>query len=122
MRFIKKLAAGLAGTGIVAGAVVTSANPALASNETRAGCPSGYVCLYNTTSYDSGILAKWSSSGAHNLSNVYNDHVIYNNQTDNWIFKVCTGYNGAGCGAAYPQDTAWVLNFTPINSVYVGPS
>jgi len=122
MRFIKQLTIGLAATGIVAGTVATSATPALASGETRAGCPSGYVCLYKTTSYDSGILAKWSSKGAHNLSNVYNNHVIYNNQTGNWIFKLCTGYNATGCGPARAQDTAWVVNFTPINSVYVGPS
>ncbi len=40
------------------------------------------------------------SYGAHNLSNQYGDHYVFDNQYGGASMSLCTGYNGVGCHVA----------------------
>ncbi|MGW4688423.1 hypothetical protein ACWEPM_26510 [Streptomyces sp. NPDC004244] len=114
-----KLAAAAATGALALGAGLLAAGPAQAA---WSDCPLGYVCIYATTSENSPIVWKEDSAGWHNLSGMYGNHRIFNNQTDGWRFWTCTGYDGAGCSSGYlPAGHYMDKNLTPINSVRIGP-
>ncbi|MGP3979727.1 hypothetical protein [Streptomyces sp. KR80] len=123
MRKIKMMrtAAALA---LAAGAITTVTAPQAQAAATAAshGCPSGYVCMYPGAGWNNDRPThKWYTYGAHNLSNVYGVHRLFNNQTGGATARTCTGYNGTGCqgylGAGWYIDK----NMTPINSITLQP-
>jgi hypothetical protein len=81
-------------------------------------CPAGYACLYPTGS-EAGTPIKFYTYGAHNLSNVYGMHEFFNAQTGGAVAYLCTGYNGGGSCQLVRASFAEIVNFTPINSVYL---
>lgn len=112
----------LAATGATAAAVVLSAGAATAatSDQTvakaqRAGCPSGYVCVYPDTT-ENGSPMMYYRYGASNFSNVFGTRLIINNQTGGAAFRLCTGYNGQSCGPRKGPGR-YLENLTPINSI-----
>lgn len=88
------------------------------------GCPSGYVCLYpQDAGWNGGVPShKWYTYGAHNLSNQYGTHRLFNNQTGGAIARNCTGYNGVGCQGALTPGYYIDVNYTPYNSVLLAAS
>ncbi|MBT2479625.1 hypothetical protein [Streptomyces sp. ISL-94] len=116
-----KLAA-VAATGMLAlGTGVLAAGPAQASDHEVLGCPSGFACIYTEGWYSTTVSQKWDGAGTYNLSNQENGHWVLNNQTQNWKFKLCTGYGGTGSCEDMPLDKWQWRNLTPINSVIVSP-
>jgi hypothetical protein len=57
------------------------------------------------------------SYGAHNLSNQYGDHYVFNNQYGGASMSLCTGYNGVGCHVALEVQEIGSFNLTHYNSV-----
>ena|SRR5437588_7095751 len=99
---------------------VTSAQAA----GTAEGCPSGAVCIYpQDAGWNGGHPSLFFYSyGAHNLSNQYGHHYVFNNQTGGAKMRSCTGYNGTGCGSGYlPAGTYDNPDLTPINSITLEP-
>jgi hypothetical protein len=116
MRFIKQLARGAAAAGAaVAIASVTVPAPAQAAGSLH-GCAYLSACIYNNASLSSGIRNRWVD-GTHNLSGAFGNKAVVNNQSGNWIIKICYEYNGRDCRhTLWPGQTA-VYNFDPIDSV-----
>jgi hypothetical protein len=76
---------------------------------TAHGYPYGAVCVYPQNAGWNGdrpSLTYWSY-GAHNLSNQYGTHRIFNNQYGGAEVEACFGYN--------------VTNGTPVNSLVLLP-
>ncbi len=93
------------------------AKPGLSAKSSY-GCPYGALCLYKGNRADSSPDYAFYSYGAHNLSNVYGNHVIYHNQYGGAGFRVCYGYNGRRCsGIVRHRGLFAPYDFTPINSV-----
>ncbi|MEV0219309.1 hypothetical protein [Streptomyces sp. NPDC050704] len=89
----------------------------------QSDCPVGAVCIYpqgqsEKTSKPTNI---YYARGVHKLYNQLGYHWVYNNQTDGWTVKLCTGSNGTGCGTALPADHLKYANLTPINSILIQP-
>lgn len=88
------------------------------------GCPVGAVCIYPQGEYwkDSKKPTNfYYSRGVHKLYNQFGNHWVYNNQTDGWTVRLCTGSNGTGCGAPIQPDYARNANLSPINSILIEP-
>jgi hypothetical protein len=87
------------------------------------GCAAGDVCIYPSAGWNGDRPSfHWAAYGAHNLSNQYGTHRVFNNQTGGAIAYLCTGYDGTGTYygpiyAGYYVD----YNLTPINSVFLAP-
>ncbi|REK90341.1 hypothetical protein DY245_11065 [Streptomyces inhibens] len=116
--------AGLVATAVAAlvvpaGVVVGTAGTAAAAAGTYEGCPYGAVCIYpQNAGWNGGHPSLvYYSYGAHNLSNQFGTHRIFNNQSGGATVRVCTGYNGTGCGGTTPPWTYYDRDFTPINSI-----
>ncbi|MCF2130421.1 hypothetical protein L1I79_28900 [Strepomyces sp. STD 3.1] len=123
--FHRALAGGAASVALTAGLLgagpgAASAAPAAAS---QYGCPVGAVCIYPQDEYwrDSKPTDFYYSRGVHKLYNQFGNHWVYNNQTDGWTVRLCTGSNGTGCGDRIPMNWAWNRNLTPINSILIEP-
>ncbi|TDO63814.1 hypothetical protein EV651_10536 [Kribbella sp. VKM Ac-2571] len=117
MRKIAMTAAGIAAAVIGTGVAMAPTASAATEAVTATACPSGAVCLREP---DGSILSKniWYSYGAHNLQNVTGYKVTVNSQTGGAGFKICTGYNGTGCGPVYRATGEYLPHdYTPINSI-----
>ncbi len=84
------------------------------------GCPYGAVCIYGQ-----GVEPRdnpnpthifWSY-GAHNLSNQFGHHWVYNNQYGGATASLCNGYNGTNCTETIGEGWAVYRDLTPVNSV-----
>jgi hypothetical protein len=119
MRRITRSAAALA----VATAAVAAINTgsAQASDKPAYGCPGGAVCIYpqNADIHTSTPTHIFYSYGAHNLSNQYGNHYVFNNQygSANATAQLCTGYNGVNCTITLGLNEIGNFNLTPVNSV-----
>lgn len=105
------LAAGLLGTG--AGSVSAA----------QSDCPVGAVCIYpeGRSEKTSRPTDVYFARGVHKLYNQENMHWVYNNQTDGWTVKLCTGGNGTGCGTALRADYLRWADLSPVNSILIEP-
>jgi hypothetical protein len=85
------------------------------------GCPSGYVCIYpRDQGWNGGhpeVGGLFYSYGAHNLSNQYGNHYIFNNQYGEALVTLDQRPNGVDHAYLIPAGTAAVYNLTPINSI-----
>ncbi|WP_328299837.1 hypothetical protein OG389_20030 [Streptomyces sp. NBC_00435] len=116
-----KLAA-MAATGVMAlGTGVLAASPAEASNQPVGGCLSGEACIWPQDSPVAGVAPThhFSRAGSYNLSGQEGWHWVLNNQTKNWKFKLCTGWNGGGTCTSMPIDEFVPVDLHPINSVVI---
>ncbi|MGW6688617.1 hypothetical protein [Streptomyces sp. NPDC054961] len=119
---VRAALAAVAATGMLAlGSGVLAAGPAQASDHEVLGCPSGFACIYTEGVGSTTVSQKWDHAGTYNLSGQENYHWILNNQTQNWKFKLCTGYGGGGSCEDMGIDTWRWRNLTPVNSVIVSP-
>lgn len=120
MHWLKKVMT----TASVAAVMLVGAGVAMtgtaAAGGTYAGCPYGAVCIYPGASF-SGTPLKYYSYGAHNLSNQYGVHRVFNNQYGGAIMRTCTGYSGTGCQGVLSQYRYIDKNLTPINSIVLQP-
>ena len=98
--------------------------PAQASSKTVAGCPRGYVCLYerNESRSKGNLQKKWFDYGVYNLHHVYGRHWIMNNQWGGAYVTLYTKPNAHGkCytlkGGKSGSPTVDRRNFTPIDSI-----
>lgn len=104
---------------------LTVSVPAQAASKTVAGCPRGYVCLYerNASLSKGNLDKKWYSYGVYNLHSVYGRHWILNNQYGGAYVSLYTKSNGRGkCfgfNAKSGSPAALRPNFTPIDSIRV---
>ncbi len=84
------------------------------------GCPYGAVCIWGQDRnpyLDPHPTNVYWSYGAHNLSNQYGDHYVFNNQYGGAGMSLCTGYNGVGCHVALEGQEIGSFNLTPYNSL-----
>ncbi|MCF6471935.1 hypothetical protein FAF44_26605 [Nonomuraea sp. MG754425] len=85
----------------------------------RAACPSGYVCIYPDQG-SGGNPATYYRYGSYNLSNVFGNRLVVNNQTGGAGLRLCTSYGGQNCGARLGPGQ-YVRNLSPINSILLEP-
>ncbi|GAB1694792.1 hypothetical protein [Krasilnikovia sp. M28-CT-15] len=119
MRMTKRVAAAIATSAAsVAMLLGATAVPAQAATTVQ-GCRAGYVCIYPKNSWNGGHpFYQFLTYGAHNISNQYGMHRIFNNQTGGAKVYVCAGRNGTKCYTpGQPAFTYMDINLTPINSV-----
>ncbi|MGI8712833.1 MAG: hypothetical protein ACR2NR_06570 [Solirubrobacteraceae bacterium] len=88
------------------------------------GCSSGYVCVYNGSTFGSGVELRYYNYGAYNLHSQYHSHLIVNNQHYDSHYHeaaeadLCTGYNGTKqFWDSVDEGDYQVENLTPINSI-----
>lgn len=98
--------------------------PSVADASTVHSCPRGAVCVYRGTTTASSIVYAFWSRGAHNIHNMYGNHLVVNNQTSGWTADAKSGYGGGGrtifhFGAV--KNRTRVLNLTPVNSMVLTP-
>ena len=95
----------------------TATSPA--QGQTRYECPSGYVCIYPEKVFigDTKPSNKYYRYGIYKLSNQYNTHWVYNNQTGGASVALCKNSNGTNCPYTLYQNEYGFYNFTPINSI-----
>lgn len=118
-RMLKSAAALVLTLGALTTVGATSAQAAAASTR---GCPSGAVCIYPNASWNNNNPEHiYWSYGAHNLSNEYGVHRIYNNQTGGATMRTCTGFNGTGCQGYLRPGYYIDKDLTPINSITLQP-
>jgi hypothetical protein len=117
-RITKTAAAAAVATGALLSFGVTEAQAA-----TIHGCPSGYVCVYPENAGWNGDRPslKYYTYGAHNLSNQFGYHYVFNNQTDYAISRFCLKYDGRDCGWTLFAGNYTNFDLTPINSIYLAP-
>ena len=109
-------------------ALATVAITAIGGTEAQAagtyeGCPYGYVCVYpEGTGWNGGHPSLlFYTYGAHNLSNQFGVHRVFNNQSGGATARTCTGYNGTGCQGYLTAYSYIDKNLTPINSITLQP-
>jgi hypothetical protein len=106
-----------AATAVVAMSGVAQAKPA---DDSWDGCPYGAVCIYGQgvepidNPHPTNV---YYSYGAHNLSNQFGNHWVYNNQYGGASVSLCKGYNGTNCTSTIPEGYAVYADLTPINSI-----
>jgi hypothetical protein len=116
----------IAGIGLAAAAVLSLGAAATATAATTPGggtyadCAYGDVCIYAGANWN-GTPLSFTTYGAHNLSNEFGVHRVFNNQYGGATVQLCTGYNGTGCGSPIAQYTYRDANLTPINSIVLSP-
>jgi hypothetical protein len=100
--------------------VNTSAHAAPAAESVH-GCPSGYACIYPEGNSETPS-PKFYYYGVHRLSNQFNRHIVFNNQTGGALLKLCTDWNGNTCPyTVSPGGWGVSYDLTPINSVVLSP-
>lgn len=106
-----------------AAALVTTAGATNAQAAgTYEGCPYGYVCVYPNASWNGGVPSlKFYTYGAHNLSNQFGTHRVFNNQSDNAIARLCKNYGGTDCVFQINMFYYTDYDLTPINSIDLEP-
>ncbi|TWD79372.1 hypothetical protein FB561_0430 [Kribbella amoyensis] len=127
MRKTMKIAAGMAMAGGALAASVGAGAPAAQAAETGgtsaqggtyAGCPYGAVCVYPNGSWNGGRPSHvYYSYGAHNLSNQFGTHRVFNNQYGGAKAYICLEYGGKNCPTYLAQYHYVDKNLTPINSL-----
>jgi hypothetical protein len=96
--------------------VNTSAHAAPAAESVH-GCQSGYACIYPEGNSETPSPAFYHY-GVHRLSNQFNRHIVFNNQTGGALLKLCTDWNGNTCPyTVSPGGWGVTYDLTPINSV-----
>ena len=125
MNRIRRIAAATGAVAcLTALAAASVAQPAAAAG-TKYGCPYGAVCIYPrnaplTAGPQPGGI--YYSYGAHNLSNQYGYHRIYNNQYGGAGFQICLQYNGRGCSTVQRATGGYEpYDLTGINSIVLVP-
>ncbi|ALC29450.1 hypothetical protein [Streptomyces sp. CFMR 7] len=111
---------------LTAGAVLATGAGAQAgtsdTQDTYAGCRSGYVCIYPGASWNGNRPeATYYRYGVYNLNNQIGTHRVFNNQTGGATVQLCTGYDGVGCGEKIAPWSYRDVNLTPINSIRLAP-
>ncbi len=106
---------------VAAGALTIVGATSAQAHSSVDGCPYGAVCVYDTDSASPQSRAIFYSSGYHNLSNEFGFHRVFNNQYGGWTFRLCTGYNGVGCGDPVRPGRSVYQYLTPINSITLQP-
>lgn len=124
----KRRIAGAAAAFTIAAAGVATFGPVSSAYAATYGCPSGWTCVYSGPNpATSRIDAEFFSYGAHNLSNEYGTHAVYNNQTGGAGAYLCTGYNGVNCTnnglITYdvPAGLFLDVDLSPVNSILLTP-
>ena len=90
------------------------------------GCSSGDVCVYNGSTFASGVELRYYNYDDYNLVSQYGRHLIVNNQHYDSHFheaaeaSLCTGYNGTKqLYDSVSEGDYQVENLTPVNSIVV---
>ncbi|UIJ34318.1 hypothetical protein [Allobranchiibius sp. GilTou73] len=104
---------------MLAGAAVVA--PAAHAGGTYEGCPYGAVCIYPQNAGWNGGHPEaggvYWSYGAHNLSNQYGNHYVFNNQYGGARMAFNYGYNGTHRRSTMNAYTYVDLDLYPINSI-----
>ena len=104
------------------GALMTAGATNAEAAGTYEGCPAGYVCVYPGAGWNGGNPSlKYYTYGAHNLSNQYGVHRVFNNQTGGATLQLCTQYNGGNPVFEVNSFTYTDYDLTPINSLLLEP-
>ncbi|WP_126628575.1 hypothetical protein [Dictyobacter alpinus] len=80
-------------------------------------CLSGYVCIYPTSNCALLPSNTYFHYGTYKLSNQYDRHCVFNNQTGNARVWFCTDSYGKTCPLSYSARGWGIVNLTPINSI-----
>jgi hypothetical protein len=114
-------AAGLAVAAVVG--VQTLVAPSAEAAGTYQGCPYGAVCVYpQNAGWNGGHPSLFFYSyGAHNLSNQYGNHYVFNNQYGGASSTLNKGYNGASPYFRINAYNVCNCDLTPTNSITLLP-
>lgn len=117
-KFTRTAGAIVATATLLCGGAAVMATTASAAG-TVEGCPFGDVCVYpQNAGWNGGHPSlTFYTYGAHNLSNQLGSHYVFNNQSGAAVARLCTGYNGVGCGTEGHPGQVINANLTPINSI-----
>jgi hypothetical protein len=107
---------------LLVGASTATAAASNAAIPAAYGCPSGAVCVYpQNAGWNGGHPSLFFYSyGAHNLSNQFGTHRVFNHQYGGlYAFaSTCLGYDGTGRTVRVIPRGSWSdENLTPINSI-----
>jgi hypothetical protein len=119
---MRRLAFGTLAAATTLAAALMAAPASAVAEQQQAGaalCPSGYVCIYPDTSAN-GVPAKYYRYGSYNLSNVFGNRLVVNNQTGGAGLRLCSAYGGQNCGVRLGPGN-YVVNLSPINSILLEP-
>ncbi|MEV0616416.1 hypothetical protein AB0I81_24080 [Nonomuraea sp. NPDC050404] len=89
------------------------------AQQARAGCPSGRVCIYPDRT-DNGNPDTYYRYGSYNLSNVFGERLVVNNQTGGAGVRMCRSYGGQNCEGRLGPGR-YIINLSPINSILLEP-
>jgi hypothetical protein len=123
---MRRITKSLVALAFAAGAVTTvgaTSAQAQPTDGTYEGCPYGAVCIYpQNAGWNNGQPSDFFYSyGAHNLSNQYGTHVVFNNQYGGATATLCDGYNGTNCGLVLQANTYYDPDLTSVNSILLQP-
>ena len=120
-----KVAARTAAALVLAAAATVGATNAHASADDTVGCPDGAVCIYPRDAGFNGNRPSHAlfSFGAHNLTNQFGNHIVFNNQVEGARARTCTGLDGTGDCTNLPNaERPVTVDLTPINSIVLVPA
>jgi hypothetical protein len=126
-RFGKVAARSAAALVLAASAAMTvgATDARAAATGPTAGCPDGAVCIYPRDAAFNGNRPSHAlfSFGAHNLSNQFGNHIVFNNQVEGARARACTGRDGTGdCQKLPNAERPVIVDLTPINSIVLVPA
>lgn len=120
-KFGNTIATTIAAAGVLAaGSVLSLGGSATAAEAagTIHGCPSGAVCLYPGSGWNSDRPTYiFYSYGAHKIYNQTGFKRLYNNQTGGATARNCYDAAGTNCGGYQKAGTYYDYNYTPYNSI-----
>ncbi|MCP2339242.1 hypothetical protein [Actinomadura rupiterrae] len=91
-----------------------------AGGEDKFGCPLGDVCFISA--YEPwDVTNSWYRYGVYNLSGIYGEYGVDNNQTGGAHVDLCIQYNGGECYPGPAAGSYWWGDLTPVNSIRLRP-
>lgn len=100
---------------------------ALLANGTIEGCPLGYACIYPVNAgWNNGVpegRGFFYTYGVHPLSNEFNTHRMFNNQTSKALVYLCSDTAGTKCDGplcTYGELGALLYNYNYVDTNMTG--
>ncbi|MGW7450441.1 hypothetical protein [Streptomyces sp. NPDC054787] len=121
--FRTKLAATAATAVMALGTGVLAASPAPAGDGSWHGCPREAVCIYpRDAGWNNDHPSNVYWDGVYQLYGQEGMHFVVNNQTYNWVDRLCYDSYGQNCDSyVQPAGTTWWVNLSPMNSIKLSP-
>lgn len=97
---------------------------ALSANGTVEGCPLGYACIYPVNAGWNGGVPEgrgfFFTYGVHPLSNEFNSHRVFNNQTSDALVWLCKDTAGTDCPMTVPLGPLPLCAYSEFGKLFNG--